>query len=568
MIKLFSITGFLFLFAVFSFGQSEFQAGEFDSPLGIPIILSGTFAELRSNHFHGGLDIKTNGKQGYKVYSAKEGFISRIKVQPGGYGHALYVEHPNGYTTVYGHLKRFNDQIAAYVKQQQYNNQSFYVDLYLTPGQFQVQKGEIIGFSGNSGSSGGPHLHYEIRKTGGQVPINPLLYTKVRDDIKPTIYGVRVHELVNSIYHAESYTQPANYISSGVYNLKDTVRVNHPVIGASIKAIDKLNGANNSNGYVSLKMMVDGHLTYEYAKEAMPFDKNRYLNAHIDYPEKKVGGGTYVHCFKLPGNQLSIYDPVASDGRIWLSQYPVRNVAISVCDFAGNESTVEFVVKYEESQQQQPTFSGEYMRHNQYNFFNREDVSVEIPNGSLYDDIYLSYEKNETTIPKYPIYSSLHQIHNETVPLHKLMTVSVKETKLPVELRSKALLANLDRKGRINVNTGTWQGDMLQAKTRQFGQFFITTDTQKPRIADHNAPSGYNYAARTHMQFKISDNLSGIKSYTGTVDGQWILMQYDPKRNLLYHEFDERVTKGKHTFRLTVADAVNNITTKEFEFVR
>lgn len=555
--------------SVLSFSQNEESEKEFRSPLGIPLVLSGTFAELRSNHFHGGLDIKTNGKQGYKVYTTKEGFVSRIKVQAYGYGHALYIQHPNGYTTVYGHLKRFNDEIAAYVKQQQYNQQSFEVDLYPSSGQFQLDKGDVIAFSGNSGSSGGPHLHYEIRRTNGQIPINPLEFTDVRDNIKPTIFGIRVHELNGSFYDSKAQTFDANYLSAGNYDIGSSVIVNQPVVGVSISAIDKLDGANNKNGFVSLKCFVDGNLNFEYSKDEIPFDKSRYINAHVDYPEKKREGGTYVNTFTLDGNQLNIYNPSAKDGRIWLSQYPKRDISIVICDHAGNESKVNFSIEYQPSEQLNTIQNvGKAMMAEQYNVFSENGIRVEIPQGALYDDIHMTYEQNQTTIANHPTYSNLHQVHNETVPLHKLMTVEVQQTSLPSELRSKAVLANLDRSGRIDVNTGTWIGDYLQVKTRNFGQYFITTDTTKPKIRQYQAPASNDYTARTHMQFKISDDLSGIKSYRATVDGQWVLMEYDPKRNLLYHVFDERISKGNHKYKLEVTDAVYNVGVMEFDFTR
>ena len=281
---------YLFFFILFSLQLQAQVESEFRSPLGIPLYISGTFAELRGNHFHGGLDIKTNGKEGYRVYAAKEGFISRIKVQAGGYGYALYVEHPNGYTTVYGHLSKFNDEITEYVKKQQYAKQSFEVDLYLGPNHFPVDRGEVIGLSGNSGSSGGPHLHYEIRKTAGQIPINPLKYTPVKDDINPTIYGLRIHNLQNGFYQSSGTTYDVSYNSPGKYSLSQPVASNAPVIGISLKAIDKLNGSNNSNGFYSLKLFVDGQLLYEYEKAEVSYGETRMLNAHIDYPEKKRGG--------------------------------------------------------------------------------------------------------------------------------------------------------------------------------------------------------------------------------------------------------------------------------------
>ena len=549
----------------FVFAQGE--ESEFKSPLGIPLYLSGTFAELRGNHFHGGLDIKTNGKEGYRVYSAKEGFVSRIKVQAGGYGNALYIEHPNGFTTVYGHLSKFNEEITAYVKQQQYAKESFEVDLYLGPNQFPVSRGEVVALSGNSGSSGGPHLHYEIRKTAGQIPVNPLLYTPVKDDINPTIYGLRVHNLQNGFYQSNGKTYDVTYNSPGNYSLASPVTTNAPVIGFSVKAIDKLNGSNNSNGFYSLKLFVDDELLYEYEKAEVSFGETRMLNAHIDYPEKSRGGGTYTNIFKLPGNQLNFIRAPYNDGRIWLSQYPERNIRIEICDFAGNISTLRFNVVGAGSAEPLQVFDRLFVE-DQTNYLTEPGIRVTVPNGALYDQVNINFSEQAQKSTEYPNYSKFYTVGSEEIPLQKFMTVEVQQENLPAELRNKAVLANIDSRGRVDVNTGNWNGDYLQVKTRNFGTYFITTDTTNPRISVYRQASGNNYAAHSTIEFKISDDLSGIASYRAEVDGEWILMNYDRKRNLLYHEFDGRITPGQHNLTLTVTDNVGNSSTEDLTFTR
>lgn len=560
--KIFTVL--FFLLSLNSHSQSE---SEFQSPLGIPIILSGTFAELRGNHFHGGLDIKTNGKEGYRVYATKEGFISRIKVQAGGYGKALYIEHPNGYTTVYGHLSQFNEEIAQYVKNQQYAKQSFEVDLYFSASQFPVERGEVIALSGNSGSSGGPHLHYEIRKTAGQIPINPLEYNFVKDDIKPTIYGIRIHDLSNGFYQSTGKTYDATYVSSGNYKLSAPAIANSSVIGVSVKSFDKLNGANNSNGFHSLSMYVDDQLSYEYTKNEVRFDESRYINAHIDYPEKQRGGGTFVNCFKLKGNHLGFLNAPQNDGRIWLSQYPTRNIRIEIKDFAGNISKVEFTVQKGSDVELAAVNSTRFFPHNQNNYYSDDELKLSLPYGSLYDDLAVNITQKDITT-NYPAYSNFHQVQSEEIPLHSFMTVEVKQTNFPAELRNKALMGNLDSKGKIDVNRGKWIGDFFQVKTRNLGTYFITADTTAPTIRPYQAPSNNNFAAHSKIQFKINDDLSGIYYYRAEVDGKWILMEYDSKNAHLYHIFDDRISSGSHQLKLVVRDVVGNETVEELTFTR
>jgi len=552
------------------FSTNAQENTEFRSPLDIPLFLSGTFAELRGNHFHGGLDIKTNGKTGYQVYATKRGFVSRVKVQAGGYGNAVYIEHPNGFTTVYGHLRSFNDVIAKRVKAEQYKQKSFGVDLYFSPSDFPVSQGEVIGLSGNSGSSGGPHLHYEIRRAG-QRPINPMVYTPIKDDIKPTIQSVRVHELSEGFYQANSQTLPASYISSGNYKLsKDTIIVSDPLVGVSIKAIDKQNGTNNSNGFHDLKLFVDGQLNYHYAKDEVGFDESRYINSHIDFPAKVQRLGSYSNAFKLPNNQLQFLDPTTPDGRIWLSAYNKRQVKIEVCDLKGNTSTVNFYVKYvAPASPKMVNAYTQYFPYDQSNYYSANGIRLSIPPRSFYDNVKFQYEqKMDLSGIKYPIFSGLHQVHNDKVPMHKLMTIGVEAINFPDSLRSKALLATLNSRNRINVNSGNWEGNYFSAKTRNFGTFFITVDTKAPKIVAYKQPKGKVYSSRESVRFKITDNLSGIKSYTGTVNGQWVLMEFDAKNALLQHKFDNRIPKGPNTLKLRVTDYVGNTTELDYKFTR
>lgn len=548
-----------------SFAQEN--TNTFRSPLGIPLYLSGTFAELRGNHFHGGLDIKTNGKEGYRIYSVQDGYVSRVKVQAGGYGHALYVQHNNGYTSVYGHLSAFKMGIDEYVKQQQYSQQSFEVDLYLSPNQFPVSRGDVIALSGNSGSSGGPHLHFELRKTAGQIPVNPLKFYSISDHINPTIYGLRIHDLSNGFYQSQGQTHEVQYISPGKYKLNSPVTVHTNVIGFSIKAIDKLDGSNNRNGFYGLRLYIDEQLTYSYQKDAVGFDETRHINAHIDYPEKKRGGGTYANCFLLKGNQLQFLQQFALDGRVWLSQYKERHARIEIFDYKGNTSTLAFEIRNETKQDSVSIYSNSWLHYNQANQVNQEEFNAFIPQGAMYDNVALDYEVVEQT-STYPVYSRFHRLQTEEIPLQQFMTVEVKQNQFPVELRSKALLANINSRGKIDVNTGFWSGDYFRAKTRNFGTYFITSDTSAPRIRQYQAPANNNYTSTSTMKFIISDDLSGIKEYRAQVDGTWILMEYDSKRNLLYHTFDDRITKGKHQMILTVKDAVGNETTETLSFTR
>jgi len=543
---------------------------EFRSPIGIPIYLSGTYAELRGNHFHAGLDIKTNGKSGYRIYSVADGYVARVKVQEGGYGKALYIAHPNGYTTVYAHLREFKGRIADYVKKEQYRQNQYGVDLYLSPGQIPVSKDEVVALSGNSGSSTAPHLHFEFRKTASQRTVQPLQFLDVKDDIKPTIQGLLANELSTGYYSATKKKAKVKYIRSGVYGVVgDTLFVNDPVVGLSLKAIDKQNGSNNSNGFYDLKMKVDDKLLYKYAKNEIGFDESRYINAHVDYPTKSEGGGTYVNCFRLKGNQLSIYDPAYDDGKIYLSQYNNRKVAISICDYKGNMSTISFVLSYREGAAGPADAISKSFSQSQSNSFSTDDASISIPNGALYEDVGFRYENlGKSRLTGLNSYSDLHRFHYKALPLHKNASIAIRAIDFPAELRSKALLAKLDSKGRVSALSASWNGDMLEGRTRNLGDYFITSDSVPPSASVTNRPSADNYNGRSSLTIRISDDLAGIKSYRPTVDGQWILMEYDRKNNKLTHFFDGRIAKGSHELNLTVLDYAGNEKRLSYTFTK
>ncbi len=549
------------------------EKDEFQSPLGIPLTLAGTFGELRNNHFHAGLDLKTNTKSGYRIYSVADGFVSRIKVQPGGYGNALYITHPNGYTSVYGHLQEFKGAIAEYVQAQQYAQQSFGVDLYLSPGQISVSRGQVVALSGNSGSSSAPHLHFELRKTATQRPVNPLKFYYVKDDIKPTIEGLKVYGLTDGFYQTTGKKYPVKYISTGVYRLAtDTVYTEDPITGISVRAIDKLNGAGNRNGFYELKMYADDVLHYHFSKDEIGFDESLYLNCHTDYPEKKRNGGSYyTNCFKLKGNRLSVYKSGYDDGKLYLGTYSSRKIRVEISDFAGNTSVLSFVLKYRPERNVTKVVQAYDARFlpSQPNYFSANGVSVSLPAGAVYDHVHFVYHKvaKPSSISQ-PAYSDMHSLHSSYIPLHKSMTVAIVAKDFPENLRSKAVMAILSDKNRLSVRTGHWAGNDFTATNGSFGKYFITVDTTSPTVSVYRAPKGNSYVGRDYLRCKIRDDLSGIKSFRATVNGQWILMNYDRKSATLSHKFDGRIPKGSNKLKVIVKDYVGNEKVLDYTFTR
>src|SRR6056297_590248 len=340
-----------FLINNFLFAQTNVNFPEdlFIPPVKIPIYLSGTFGELRSNHFHAGIDIKTGGETGKKIYTIQDGYVSRIHISTSGYGKSLYITHPNGYISVYGHLSRYNNKIEKYIKEYQYDNQTHTLKIFPDKSLFPVKKGDIIAYSGNSGYSFGPHLHFEIRKSKDHTPLNALLFNfDVKDNIKPKILGIAVYPANPNSYINGKNTKKIIDTKGirGDYQLKndDTLRVSGD-IGFGIETYDYLNESNNKCGVYSIELKINNSRIYYHEIQEIPFHKMRFINTHIDYETKIKDGRKFQKSFISPNNDLSIYKNVVNNGIIHFSENRVYNIQYIVKDSYQNTSKLDFIVK-------------------------------------------------------------------------------------------------------------------------------------------------------------------------------------------------------------------------------
>lgn len=544
----------------------------FRSPLDIPLFLSGNFGELRSNHFHAGLDIKTQGVQGQKVYSIADGYVSRIKVSPYGYGNAIYVTHPNGFTSVYGHLQKYNDKIHQVVEAYQYKKEEFEVELFPPPFSMQVKKGELIAYSGNSGGSGGPHLHFEIRKTSNEHPMNPLFFGfSVSDRVKPEIYAVTIYPL-NDTSYVNSTNKAQRFIargSNGSYTipLKSQLKVQGK-IGFGIETVDRMSGTSNKYGLHNIQLKHNNELIFEQQIDEFAFHEGRYINSHIDFEMYRKTRRRVQKSFVQEGNRLRIYK--RKNGQINCSDGEEHVMEYTVGDLNNNSSTVSFTVQSVDFNVQANLTSKDekditFMSHNQKNTLLRPNLLLNIPNGALYADTYFEYSETDGTSKTV---SSVYWLHNHFTPLHKKMTVAIKNKKLTPYQKSKALIVSTTDKRSWYAEGGTWNGDNISVRTRSFGGYAIALDTISPRITPINIYPNAQMTNKWSITLKITDNLSGIHSYRGTVDGNWIIMEYDAKNDKLSYFFDEKIATGNHTFKLVVKDEVGNKSVYEADFVR
>ncbi len=544
--------------------HKHYPANYFQSPIAHAILLSGTFGELRLNNFHSGIDIRSSkGLPGDPVFSAGEGYISKIKVESNGYGKSVFISHPNGYTTVYAHLDKFNAQLEAYVKAAQYARQSFEIELLPEARNFPIIRGEQIGYMGNTGASNGAHLHFEVRETISQNPINPLLFGLfVEDNVAPKMHSLKVYGLNEK--REEQSARTFQLIQSGDrYSVKgDTLSFGADVVGFGLKVFDHLDGVSNWNGIYALSVSQNDRLIYEFDLESFSFSESRYINALCDYEEQVRYSSIFNRCYILPGNHLSIYKRQVNNGLIRLGNEGVSKISIAASDMSGNQSTLEFWIKKDDVA---PVPSYENLQYflpfDEGNMIRTEGLYLHLPAGTLYENLFLKYSATAGQLSGY--YSDVHHLHENTTPVHKYFDIGIRPTvSIPAALKSKVFVAYSDGGKLVNCG-GSWENGLLRAKVRNLGDYVIAADATPPSIQPVSFSS--NMKGFKKMAFKISDdvataaNVDGLK-YEASVDGDWILMEYDKKSQTLKHEFDGRIGSGEHELRLKVCDAVGNET--------
>lgn len=552
------------LFSLNAFGQQIFSTSkyplvDFRSPLDIvPPVLSGSFGELRANHFHSGIDYRTNQREGYPVYAIADGYISRLRVQNSGFGLALYIDHPNGYTSVYGHLQRFGPKIAQQANSIQYQKKSYEIDEFPNAQFLPVHKGDVIAYTGNSGSSGGPHLHFEIRDTKTEATINPQLFgLEIPDNIPPVIYAMYAYRLNKKPFNEfvpRQYFQVAG--GRGIYHLNKVSTINlSGEVGFGIITTDKHNGKSGTNGVYSITLELDGKPVYTSALEKFFFENSKAVNSHIDYPTYVNTRRSIQKSFVDPGNPLKIYYNLVNNGKIEFTDGKLHRLKYTVTDSKGNTSTLVFNVQADVKafistpEPVKGAFDYSYATPNE---FNTDEIKVIIPKGSLYNDLNFTYKR----LPKPSVnaYSAVHQIHNNLSPLHAGFEIWIKADSTLNRHLEKVLIVNTAR----SSQGGYFENGYVKAKPRNFGSYFIAVDTIPPSITPVNIANGKSMNGISRMSFKIRDNLSGIKSFNGYIDGRWILMEYDAKSASLWHTFDERTAPGKHTLEVIVTDMKDN----------
>jgi murein DD-endopeptidase MepM/ murein hydrolase activator NlpD len=561
-------TAYFLILSLGSQAQSRYDSVSFAAPLDIPLILAGNFAELRTNHFHTGIDIKTQGVEGKKVYSIYDGYISRIRIAHYGYGKCVYITHPNGFTSVYAHLQKFNDEIEQYIRPIQYQNKSELLDIYLEEGELPIKKKQVVAISGNTGSSTAPHLHFEIRDTKTEFAINPLLFNfQIKDDVKPLINGIKIYSLNEGFVNGKNIdVKYATEGMNGKYYLKGMPNIEvDGEIGLAIHAIDKLNDAPNKCGIYKIELFLDDSLICTQRLEQMDFAKNRFINAYKDYEEFHKNNLHYHRSFLLQNNPLDVYDTIANKGKIVLTDGKMHVLTYKVYDTYNNSSEITFRLTHNPNMKKllvKPIVkNANSISLNESKTIENENYTLHFTDSTFYEDVELPVVYDE-------MHKKLH-INSPYLPVQKYFALKINASHIPEHLQAKTIVAKFD-KGQIKPKNGKLEDGWIHTEVKETGTFYLVTDTIPPTLNELNFSDNHRFNGWMAFKWAAKDNLSGIETYHAYINNEWVLSTYWPQKNLLEIPYSElkHLPQGKHTLSLTVTDERKNSTTKTYTFYR
>jgi len=544
------------------YAQKKYPEDYFRSPIDFKILISGNFGELRPNHFHTGLDILTENKVGKNIYAIADGYVSRINVSAGGYGNAIYITHPNGYVSVCGHLKSFKKELETYLDSVQHAKQQFAMNLYPLPEMFPVKKGEIIAFSGNSGRSYGPHIHFEIRERESEEPVNPFLFgITVKDNVVPKVFSITQYSFTDSI-NWDSFKKRTYKNING-----KTLTVNGKT-GFGIQLFDYTTGRHNTNGIYKLTLKIDDTVYFESKFDKLSFYTNRYINSYIDYAERISTNKKIIKCFVEPNNHLTNYTVKRNNGIYNFNDGKIHHIEIIATDFYGNLKRTAFKVKSDTAYLKKKESKGKHFKQKMFyqktNYFDTPELKLTFHKNSLLYNLNFQYY---TTVPKYRAFSKIHHIHKESTPLFNKISIAIKADSLPESLSEKVLIARISKNGSFIPTGGKFIDGYVISKINYLGNYVILMDTIPPVIRPVNKSKNKTAKQKT-LQFKIFDNLSGIKKYNGFIDGEWVLFKYDVKYHLIKCNLvKEQIRSGTHELLLEIEDYRGNVAIYKSNFV-
>ena len=541
---------FLILLTLFFISFDSYcQTNSFknSSPLNIPLIISGTFGELRANHFHAGIDIKTNGKEGYQVISLDEGYVDRIRVGTTGYGKALYIKHPNGLTTVYAHLMKFSPKIQSFVKSAQYKKETYEIQLFPKDDEIKVKAGEIIGLSGNTGGSSGPHLHFEIRNTKNQKTINPLYYLDdIKDDRKPSIRSFYIFNN-NDINPEKMSRHQIKKINDSVYRSENVYTIGK--ISFGLNMFDRQSLSYNRNGIYKVAIYKNDTLKFEYNFNELDFEDSKFINLLRDYKTKKEKGITIQKIIKHPESKKSFLNNEYDNGFFNIKNNKEYFFTLKISDHKGNNSYVEIKITGKKIIDNIIKTEGKLIKKDQDYSIKLKNKEVVFKKNTLFENVYLNIKERNDTL----------YIDKDIYPLRNPLAISYEINNDDSLLIRQSFISRLNSKGKPTYLFTKKKDDKFQIKSNSLGTFFISKDTLSPEIKPLNFYKGQWISKLKYLKIKISDDFSGIKKYRGYLNDKWILFEYEPKRNTLTYDFSDIIfKKTKHNLKIYLEDNVGN----------
>ena len=552
--KIVSAITFSILFFTSSLAQ-VFKTN-FTKPVNLPFNLAGSFGEPRPDHFHSGIDIKTNGAEGQPVFAVGDGYISRIRVSPYGYGKAIYITHPNGYTSVYGHLSAFYASIEQYIHEHHYKTKQSELDLSLDTSVFPVKQNDTVAYSGNTGGSTAPHLHFEIRDSKTEHALNPLdFYPKefYADTIPPQLNKIKIYQFNDNFYDAYTQVLELKKVDSYLTTENPITILDFSSFCFSLEGFDKQDTSENKNGIYKIEVLQGNDTIFKYTMNEIDFDKTRMCNAFVDYNEMMNDSGYFYNCFQLKNNTLSIYLST-NDGYFKFKNNDTIDLDVFCYDYRNNKtrirlSFIKFVEDIDTAIIRVKSNDSKYISSNLSDSISNNNFKIIFSNYTFYEDIVLRYslsDKSKGISENYLVFNA------NIIPLQK--PAKIQFSSFIKKKRNKIVIVRQNNKGEETALKTTFDNKKFYTSTYELGTFYLKYDTFKPIIERIDIKDN-------KIQAKITDELSGIQSYNGYIDGQWVNFYYDAKNDLITYRFDEYCQPGEHNLKIVVTDAKGNMNT-------